>query len=61
MAMSNGAEVEVEHVNPTAGRLLYPTATPTIFLKMADSSDLLLPIVVGKWSVSPPDRGRIRR
>lgn len=47
MAMADGSEVQVEHVNPTAGRLLYLNSMPTIFLRMADSTNLLLPIVVG--------------
>jgi bifunctional DNase/RNase len=51
MTMASGAEVEVVHVNPTAGRLLYQTSTPTIFLKMADASELMLPIVVGELAI----------
>lgn len=48
MTMADGSEVEVEHVNPSAGRLLYLNSMPTIFLRMADSTNLLLPIVVGE-------------
>eukprot|EP00850_Spirogloea_muscicola_P010155 SM000058S18585 [mRNA] locus=s58:629109:632084:- [translate_table: standard] len=51
MTMANGAEVEVVHVNPTAGRLLYQSSTPTIFLRMVGQSDLMLPIVVGELAI----------
>jgi len=51
MTMANGREVEVIHVNPTAGRLLYHSGTPTIFLRMAHDKELLLPIVVGEVAV----------
>jgi hypothetical protein len=48
MTLNDGREVEVMHVNPSKGHLLYKGSTPTIFLKMANDSDLMLPIVVGK-------------
>eukprot|EP00271_Cylindrocystis_brebissonii_P014394 TRINITY_DN35743_c0_g1_i1.p1 TRINITY_DN35743_c0_g1~~TRINITY_DN35743_c0_g1_i1.p1 ORF type:complete len:362 (+),score=42.56 TRINITY_DN35743_c0_g1_i1:127-1212(+) len=51
MTMANGSEVEIEHVNPTAGRLLYEASSPTIFLQMADNTDLMLPIVVGELAI----------
>lgn len=52
MTMENGVEIEVEHVHPSAGRLLYETSTPTIFLKMAENSGLILPIVVGELAIN---------
>ncbi|KAL3696764.1 hypothetical protein R1sor_010840 [Riccia sorocarpa] len=52
MMMCDGNEVEVNHVNPTKGQLLYKSSTPTIFLKMSDDSDLMLPIVVGETAVA---------
>ncbi|GJP56290.1 hypothetical protein CLOM_g15358 [Closterium sp. NIES-68] len=51
MTMADGTEIEVEHVNPSAGRLLYPHSTPAIFVKVAGNSGLLLPIVVGDLAV----------
>ncbi|CAI5980042.1 unnamed protein product [Closterium sp. NIES-64] len=51
MTMADGTEIEVEHVNPSAGRLLYPHSTPAIFVKVAGNSGLLLPIVVGELAV----------
>lgn len=51
MTMADGSEVEVEHVNPSAGKLLYLNSMPTIFLRMADSTNLLLPIVVGDLAI----------
>ncbi|CAI7904101.1 unnamed protein product, partial [Closterium sp. NIES-54] len=51
MAMSDGTELEVRHVHATAGRLLYPHATPAIFLKIANAPDLVLPIVVGELAI----------
>eukprot|EP00270_Netrium_digitus_P018389 TRINITY_DN697_c0_g1_i3.p1 TRINITY_DN697_c0_g1~~TRINITY_DN697_c0_g1_i3.p1 ORF type:complete len:339 (-),score=30.36 TRINITY_DN697_c0_g1_i3:289-1305(-) len=52
MMMADGSEVEVAHVNPTAGRLLYQASTPTIFLRVAENSSLMLPIVVGDLAVA---------
>ncbi|CAK9866877.1 unnamed protein product [Sphagnum jensenii] len=52
MMLANGREQEVDHINPSKGRLLYKTSTPTIFLKVKDGSDLMLPIVVGEGAVS---------
>lgn len=49
MTLNDGREVEVSHVNPSKGHLLYKGSTPTIFLKMAADSDLMLPIVVGEF------------
>lgn len=57
MTMADGSEVEVEHVNPSAGRLLYLNSMPTIFLRMADSTNLLLPIVVGESSAGCKPNG----
>jgi bifunctional DNase/RNase len=52
MTLANGREQEVDHINPSKGRLLYKTSTPTMFLKVTDGSDLMLPIVVGEGAVS---------
>ncbi|CAM6128290.1 unnamed protein product [Calypogeia fissa] len=52
MTLNDGREVEVNHVNPSKGHLLYKGSTPTIFLKMANDSDLMLPIVVGETAVA---------
>lgn len=52
MTLFDGREVEVNHVNPTKGQLLYKASTPTIFLKMSDESNLMLPIVVGEYILS---------
>lgn len=52
MTLGNGKEMEVDHINPTKGRLLYKSSTPTIFLKVTDGSDLMLPIVVGEGAVT---------
>ncbi|BFI28039.1 uncharacterized protein MPTK2_2g15780 [Marchantia polymorpha subsp. ruderalis] len=52
MTLFDGREVEVNHVNPTKGQLLYKASTPTIFLKMSDESNLMLPIVVGETAVA---------
>ena len=54
MSMSDGSEVEVLHVNPSAGRLLYHSSTPTIFLRMVSNHELMLPIVVGMHNDSYP-------
>jgi bifunctional DNase/RNase len=52
MTLGNGKEMEVDHINPAKGRLLYKSSTPTIFLKVTDGSNLMLPIVVGEAAVS---------
>ncbi|XP_024381714.1 bifunctional nuclease 2 [Physcomitrium patens] len=52
MTLGNGMEMEVDHINPAKGRLLYKSSTPTIFLKVTDGSNLMLPIVVGEAAVS---------
>lgn len=52
MTLGNGREMEVDHINPAKGRLLYKSSTPTIFLKVTDGSNLMLPIVVGEAAVS---------
>ncbi|KAH7428819.1 hypothetical protein KP509_09G019300 [Ceratopteris richardii] len=51
MTLANGGEVEVNHVNPPKGRLLYRTRNPTIFLKIIAESELILPIIVGDIAV----------
>lgn len=51
MTLANGGEVEVNHVNPPKGRLLYRTRNPTIFLKILSEAELLLPIIVGDVAV----------
>lgn len=48
MTLANGKEVEVHHVNPAQGRLLYKSSTPAIFLKIEHEQDLMLPIIVGE-------------
>jgi len=52
MTLGNGKEMEVDHINPAKGRLLYKSSTPTIFLKVTDGSNLMLPIVVGEAAVN---------
>ncbi|KAJ7564665.1 hypothetical protein O6H91_02G028300 [Diphasiastrum complanatum] len=52
MTLKNGREVEVDHINPAKGRLLYRSPNPTIFLKIIHDSDLILPIVVGEVAVA---------
>ena len=52
MTFGNGKEMEVDHINPAKGRLLYKSSTPTIFLKVTDGSNLMLPIVVGEAAVN---------
>ncbi|KAJ7299078.1 hypothetical protein O6H91_Y308600 [Diphasiastrum complanatum] len=51
MTLANGREVEVDHINPAKGRLLYRSRNPTIFLKIAQE-ELILPIVVGEIAVA---------
>ncbi|MCO5593579.1 hypothetical protein L7F22_047594 [Adiantum nelumboides] len=51
MTMANGGEVEVNHVNPPKGRLLYRTRNPAIFLKILSDRELILPIIVGDIAV----------
>ncbi|MCO5552348.1 hypothetical protein L7F22_005859 [Adiantum nelumboides] len=51
MTMASGGEVEVNHVNPPKGRLLYRTRNPTIFLKILSDRELILPIIVGDIAV----------
>eukprot|EP00250_Pteridium_aquilinum_P014399 c21964_g1_i1 orf=273-1256(-) len=51
MTLANGGEVEVNHVNPPKGRLLYRTRNPTIFLKILSETELLLPIIVGDVAI----------
>lgn len=51
MTLANGGEVEVNHVNPPKGRLLYRTRNPTIFLKILSESELILPIIVGDIAI----------
>lgn len=51
MTLANGSEVELDHVNPPKGRLLYRSRNPTIFLKIHCEADLLLPIIVGDVAV----------
>eukprot|EP00249_Psilotum_nudum_P021195 c28014_g1_i3 orf=536-1516(+) len=52
MTLANGGQIEVDHVHPAKGRLLYRSRNPTIFLKIHDESDLLLPIVVGEVAIT---------
>jgi bifunctional DNase/RNase len=52
MTLANGREQEVDHINPSKGRLLYKASTPTMFLKVMDGSDLMLPIVVGEVAMT---------
>lgn len=52
MTLANGKEVEVHHVNPAQGRLLYKSSTPAIFLKIEHEQDLMLPIIVGEVAVT---------
>lgn len=51
MTMANGGEVEVCHLNPPKGKILYRTRNPTIFLKILPEAELLLPIIVGDVAV----------
>ncbi|KAI5077328.1 hypothetical protein GOP47_0007152 [Adiantum capillus-veneris] len=51
MTLANGGEVEVNHVNPPKGRLLYRTRNPTIFLSLMSDKELILPIIVGDIAV----------
>lgn len=51
MTLANGGEVEIDHVNPPKGRLLYRSRNPTIFLKILCETELLLPIIVGDAAV----------
>ncbi|EFJ05321.1 hypothetical protein SELMODRAFT_449179 [Selaginella moellendorffii] len=52
MTLSSGREVEVNHVHPSKGRLLYRARNPAIFLKVLSDSDVLLPIIVGETAVT---------
>jgi hypothetical protein len=47
MTLVNGREVEIDHVSPPKGKLLYRSSNPTIFLKIHTASELFLPIIVG--------------
>eukprot|EP00250_Pteridium_aquilinum_P000855 c11030_g1_i1 orf=104-1060(+) len=51
MTLSDGGEVEIDHVNPPKGPLLFRSRNPTIFLKIAAETDLILPIVVGDTAI----------
>lgn len=51
MTLANGGEVEIDHVKPPKGRLLYRSRNPTIFLKIICETDLLLPIIVGDVAI----------
>ncbi|MCO5563678.1 hypothetical protein L7F22_017325 [Adiantum nelumboides] len=51
MTLANGVEVEIDHVNPPKGRLLYRSRNPTIFLKILSETEMLLPILVGDQAV----------
>ncbi|KAI5078426.1 hypothetical protein GOP47_0006097 [Adiantum capillus-veneris] len=51
MTLANGGEVEIDHVNPPKGRLLYRSRNPTIFLKILSETEVLLPIIVGDMAV----------
>lgn len=51
MTLAGGGEVEIDHVNPPKGRLLYRSRNPTIFLKILCEAELLLPIIVGDVAV----------
>ncbi|KAH7287042.1 hypothetical protein KP509_32G034400 [Ceratopteris richardii] len=51
MTLANGKEVEIDHISPPKGRLLYRSRNPTIFLKVLCESDILLPIIVGDMAV----------
>lgn len=51
MTLANGGEVEIDHVNPPKGRLLYRSRNPTMFLKILCEDELLLPIIVGDAAV----------
>lgn len=51
MTLANGGEVEIDHVSPPKGRLLYRSRNPTIFLKILCETEVLLPIIVGDMAV----------
>ncbi|GBG88926.1 hypothetical protein CBR_g48537 [Chara braunii] len=57
MTMADGTDVEVIHTNPGAGRLLYHSGTPTIFLSMVADDELMLPIVVGDMAIGMVVKG----
>ena len=46
MASVNGGEMEIDHVSPPKGKLLYRSSNPTIFLKIHSEAELFLPIIV---------------
>lgn len=46
MALSDGGEVEVDHVKPPKRPLVYRSRNPSIFLRIVSEPDLILPIIV---------------
>ncbi|KAI5059386.1 hypothetical protein GOP47_0025705 [Adiantum capillus-veneris] len=46
MTLSDGGEVEVDHVKPPKRPLLFRSRNPSIFLKIVSEPDLILPIIV---------------
>eukprot|EP00250_Pteridium_aquilinum_P004446 c14656_g1_i1 orf=1-534(-) len=51
MTLANGGEVEIDHVNPPKGRLLYRSRNPTMFLRILCEDELFLPLIVGDVAV----------
>ncbi|MCO5556015.1 hypothetical protein L7F22_009559 [Adiantum nelumboides] len=51
MTLSDGGEVEIDHVNPPKGPLLFRSRNPTIFLRVLSETDLILPIIVGDSAI----------
>ncbi|KAI5075247.1 hypothetical protein GOP47_0009323 [Adiantum capillus-veneris] len=51
MTLSDGGEVEIDHVNPPKGPLLFRSRNPTIFLRVVSDTDLILPIIVGDTAI----------